>query len=317
MLIAYRKTSLVNMSTSKLLSALSLLHGASAAITVIWQGGSCASPSGSTLDISPIDINTCTLYNFFPDGGPTNGHIVVTVDQDTINANRGLAVFQLPQSQEGQHIQCGTLQGIFHQSGCYDSVTPALDVVTAECDQTGCDNLEGIPPDRVVAEMESSEKTVVAPGVNTKSSKENSESSALVRRQSSCGGPVTCDGCVSCTAQGIRVSPSITCPGQGDSCSVTLTQSVEVTDSYTISAGVADIFTANVETTHSIAVTNGGSQTFTVAPGEAGYVQATPLANCGTMTVHNSDGSVCASAEGIFVLDNQGAGPPLSFVRSN
>ncbi|KAI1263684.1 hypothetical protein F5Y18DRAFT_438031 [Xylariaceae sp. FL1019] len=307
------------MFTLKLLSALSLLHGASAEITAVWQGGSCASPSGSTVDISPIDINTCTLYNFFPDGGPTNGHIVVTVDQDAISANRGLAVFNLPQAQEGQHIQCGTLLTVVHQSGCYDNLTPSLDVVTAECDQTGCDNLTGVPPPgRLVAEIDSSEKTSVATRVNTKNRKRKSESSFLMRRQSSCGGPVTCDGCVSCTAQGVRVSPSITCPSSpGDSCSITLEQSVEVEDSYTISAGVSDIFTANVETSHSVTVSNGGSQTWDVGPGEAGYVQVTPLANCGTMTVHNSDGSVCASAEGIFVLDNQGAGAPLSFVRTN
>lgn len=295
---------------SKTLLALALASCVQATITVVWQGGSCANPTGSTIDISPEGVNTCTLYNFFPNNDP-RGHITVTV-KDTAN---GLAVFQLPQSQEGQHIQCGSLQGIFHQSGCYDSVTPALDVVTAECDQTGCNNLAGIPSGKMVAAISENRDEMLAKRVEE-------EGSFMARRQirrDSCSGStsVTCDDCVSCLAQGARVSPFISCPGQGQSCAVQLTHSVTVTDSFSITVGAADIFTASVDTTHSIAVTNGDSETFTVSPGQSGFVQYEPLAQCGTKTVHNGDGSVCAQAKGTFILDNQGAGGQLSFVRSN
>ncbi|KAG8405555.1 hypothetical protein J3459_011929 [Metarhizium acridum] len=81
--------------------------------------------------------------------------------------------------------------------------------------------------------------------------------------------------------------------------------------------GAADVFTASLDVSHSIAVTNGDSETFTVSLGQAGFVQYEPLAQCGTKTVHNGDGSVCAQAKGTFILDNQGAGGQLPFVRSN
>ncbi|KAI1379959.1 hypothetical protein F4677DRAFT_442151 [Hypoxylon crocopeplum] len=290
------------MSISKSIVALALAYSAQATITVVWQGGSCASPSGPTLDISPIGINTCTLYNFFPNNNP-QGHLSVTIS----GTSDGLAVFQLPPSQENQHIQCGSLQGIFHQSGCYDSVTPALDVVTAECDQTGCNNLEGIPPNELIAQIPTTKK------------EKRDVGSFMERRQSSCSGStsVSCDGCVDCFSQGVRVSPFISCPAQGNSCAAQLTQQITVEDSFTISVGVEDVFTANVETTHSIAVTNSNSQTFTVNPGQAGFVQYEPLAQCGFMTVHNGDGSICAQAEGTFILNNQGAGGQFSFVRTN
>lgn len=293
------------MSVPKTLLTLALAYTAQAGITVVWQGGSCSNPTGPTIDISPEGVNTCTLYNFFPNNDP-RGHITVTTNGGT----NGLAVFQLPQSQEDQHIQCGSLQGIFHQSGCYDSVTPALDVVTAECDQTGCNNLAGIPSGKMVAAISSTP---------AKKAKRGEEGSFTVRRRDSCSGStsVTCDGCVSCLAQGARVSPFISCPGQGNSCSVQLSHSITVTDSFSMSVGAADIFTASVDVSHSIAVTNGDSETFTVSPGQAGFVQYEALAQCGTKTVHNGDGSVCAQAKGTFVLDNQGAGGQLSFVRSN
>ncbi|EFY91005.1 hypothetical protein MAC_02891 [Metarhizium acridum CQMa 102] len=81
--------------------------------------------------------------------------------------------------------------------------------------------------------------------------------------------------------------------------------------------GAADVFTASLDVSHWTAVTNGDSETFTVSLGQAGFVQYEPLAQCGTKTVHNGDGSVCAQAKGTFILDNQGAGGQLPFVRSN
>ncbi|KID91365.1 hypothetical protein MGU_01335 [Metarhizium guizhouense ARSEF 977] len=293
------------MAPFKTILTLALACTAQAGITVVWQGGSCSNPTGPTIDISPEGVNTCTLYNFFPNNDP-RGHVTVT----TSGGPNGVAIFQLPQSQENQHIQCGSLQGIFHQSGCYDSVTPALDVVTAECDQTGCNNLAGIPSGKLVASISSTP---------AKRAKRGAEGSFTSRRRDSCSGStsVTCDDCVSCLAQGARVSPFISCPGQGNSCSVQLSHSVTVTDSFSMSVGAADVFTASVDVSHSIAVTNGDSETFTVSPGQAGFVQYEPLAQCGTKTVHNGDGSVCAQAKGTFILDNQGAGGQLSFVRSN
>lgn len=292
---------------------------ADAAIKAVWQAGSCSSPTGPTIDISPEGVNTCTLYNFFPNDDP-RGHVQVTVDGGT----NGIAFFQLPQSQEGQHIQCGSLQGIFHQSGCYDSVTPALDVVTAECDQTGCNNLAGIPSGNLIAAIEPMPNISKLDFEELKKVQKKRESISERRennnvRRDGCSGStsVTCDDCQNCFAQGARVSPFISCPGQGQSCAAQLTQSITVTDEYSITAGVADVFTASVETSHSIAVTNGGSQTFTVSPGQAGFVQYEPLAQCGTKTVHNGDGSVCAQAKGTFILDNQGSGGQFSFVRSN
>jgi hypothetical protein len=286
--------------------------GADAAIKAVWQAGSCSSPTGPTIDISPEGVNTCTLYNFFPNDDP-RGHVQVTVDGGT----NGIAFFQLPKSQEDQHIQCGSLQGIFHQSGCYDSVTPALDVVTAECDQTGCNNLSGIPSGNLVAAIQkksSVPKREVQEAKQVQKRRENS----IVRRDGCSGSTsVTCDDCQTCYAQGARVSPFISCPGQGQSCAAQLTQSITVTDEYSITVGASDVFTASVETSHSIAVTNGNSQTFTVSPGQSGFVQYEALAQCGTKTVHNGDGSVCAQAKGTFILDNQGAGGQFSFVRSN
>ncbi|KAK9438406.1 hypothetical protein VB005_07966 [Metarhizium brunneum] len=293
------------MAPFKTILTLALACTAQAGITVVWQGGSCSNPTGPTIDISPEGVNTCTLYNFFPNNDP-RGHVTIT----TSGGPNGVAIFQLPQSREDQHIQCGSLQGIFHQSGCYDSVTPALDVVTAECDQTGCNNLAGIPSGKLVASISSTP---------AKRAKRGSQGSFTSRRRDSCSGStsVTCDDCVSCLAQGARVSPFISCPGQGNSCSVQLSHSVTVTDSFSMSVGAADVFTASVDVSHSIAVTNGDSETFTVSPGQAGFVQYEPLAQCGTKTVHNGDGSVCAQAKGTFILDNQGAGGQLSFVRSN
>lgn len=301
--------------SKSLISLAVLAYGAQAGITAVWQAGSCSSPTGPTIDISPEGVNTCTLYNFFPNDDP-RGHVSVTIDGTT----NGIAFFQLPKAQEGQHIQCGSLQGIFHQSGCYDSITPALDVVTAECDTTGCNNLAGIPSGRLVAQIHpvaSVAKRETAPVQKRKESFVERRESLVARDGCSGSTSVTCDDCVTCFSQGARVSPFISCPGQGDSCAAQLTQSVTVTDSFSVSVGAADVFTASVETTHSIAVTNGGSQTFTVGPGQAGFVQYEPLAQCGTKTVHNGDGSVCAQAKGIFILDNQGAGGQFSFVRSN
>ncbi|KAJ5367599.1 hypothetical protein N7541_001540 [Penicillium brevicompactum] len=303
--------------SKSILALAAFACGANAAIKAVWQAGTCSSPTGPTIDISPIGVNTCTLYNFFPNNDP-RGHVVVTVEGGT----NGIAFFQLPQAQEDQHIQCGSLQGIFHQSGCYDSITPALDVVTAECDQTGCNNLSGIPSGKMVA-------TIVDPNVSKREVEEpkkvqkresiSERRENNIARRDGCSGStsITCDGCVNCFAQGARVSPFISCPGQGESCAAQLTQSITITDEYSITAGVADVFTASVETSHSIAVTNGGSQTFTVSPGQSGFVQYEALAQCGTKTVHNGDGSVCAQAKGTFILNNQGAGGQFSFVRSN
>ena len=300
------------MLSKSILTTLALAASVQATITVVWQGGSCASPTGPTIDISPEGVNTCTLYNFFPNDDP-RGHIQVTVE----GTPNGLAVFQLPQSQEGQHIQCGSLQGIFHQSGCYDSVTPALDVVTAECDQTGCNNLAGIPSGKMVS-------TIAALARREEQEPKKREQGSFSARRApvkrdGCSGStsVTCDDCVNCFAQGARVSPFISCPGQGQSCSVQLQHSITITDSYSVTVGAADVFTASVDVSHSIAVTNGDSETFTVSPGQSGFVQYQALAQCGTKTVHNGDGSVCAQAKGTFVLDNQGAGGQLAFVRSN
>ncbi|WPH04808.1 Hypothetical protein R9X50_00770400 [Acrodontium crateriforme] len=302
------------MSFSKAILAVVFGTSVHAAIQAVWQGGSCASPTGPTIDISPEGINTCTLYNFFPNNDP-RGHVVVTVPAGDVN---GIAFFQLPQDEENQHIQCGTLQGIFHQSGCYDSVTPALDVVTAECDQTGCNNLEGIPSSNVVANFAEIEPVSEKDKEITAKEEGRSIASPLSKRGGCSGSTsVTCDGCVTCYSQGARVSPFISCPGQGQSCAVQLTHSITVTDEYSITVGAADVFSANVQTTHSIAVQNGDSETFTVSPGQAGFVQYSPLAQCGTKTVHNGDGSICAQAEGTFILDNQGAGGQFSFVRSN
>jgi hypothetical protein len=293
--------------SKSMLALVAFACGADAAIKAVWQAGSCSSPTGPTIDISPEGVNTCTLYNFFPNDDP-RGHVQVTVDGGT----NGIAFFQLPKSQEDQHIQCGSLQGIFHQSGCYDSVTPSLDVVTAECDQTGCNNLSGIPSGSLIAAIDSTSSATKRESITQR--REN-----LISRRDGCSGStsVTCDDCQTCYSQGARVSPFISCPGQGQSCAVQLTQSITVTDEYSITVGAADIFTASVETSHSIAVSNGGSQTFTVSPGQAGFVQYEPLAQCGTKTVHNGDGSVCAQAKGTFILDNQGAGGQFSFVRSN
>ncbi|CEJ93994.1 hypothetical protein VHEMI09551 [[Torrubiella] hemipterigena] len=311
------------MVSKTLIGAAALIAAAQAKITVVWQGGSCDKPTGPTIDISPEGVNTCTLYNFFPNDDP-RGHIQVTV-KDTVN---GVAIFQLPQSQENQHIQCGSLQGVFHQSGCYDSVTPALDVVTAECDQTGCNNLVGIPSGSVVADMADSGAIIAKRGEESEFQarrarralklEEATAKDALEKRDGCSGSTsVTCDDCVSCFAQGARVSPFISCPGQGQSCSVQLQHSVTITDSFSMSVGAADVFSASVTVDHSIAVTNGDSETFTVSPGQSGAVQYQALAQCGTKTVHNGDGSICAQAKGTFVLDNQGAGGQLSFVRSN
>ncbi|KAJ5571524.1 hypothetical protein N7535_005184 [Penicillium sp. DV-2018c] len=305
--------------SKSLLALAAFACGADAAIKAVWQAGSCSSPTGPTIDISPIDVNTCTLYNFFPNDDP-RGHVQVTIDGGT----NGIAFFQLPKSQEDQHIQCGSLQGIFHQSGCYDSVTPALDVVTAECDQTGCNNLAGIPNGRLIAAIEpmssTSKDDVEEPKKVQKKRESISErrENNIVRRDGCSGSTsVTCDDCQTCFAQGVRVSAFISCPAQGQSCAAQLTQSITVTDSYSISVGAADVFTASVEVSHSIAVTDGSSQTFTVSPGEAGFVQYEPFAQCGTKTVHNGDGSVCAQAKGTFILDDQGPGGQFSFVRSN
>ncbi|KZZ88816.1 hypothetical protein AAL_08017 [Moelleriella libera RCEF 2490] len=90
------------MHYGSIISAAALSALARATITVVWQGGSCAEPTGPTIDISPEGTNACTLYNFFPHDDP-HGNIQVTI-KDT---SHGLAVFQLPPSQEGQHIQCG------------------------------------------------------------------------------------------------------------------------------------------------------------------------------------------------------------------
>lgn len=314
------------MLSKTLLSTAALVASAQATITVVWQAGPCGSGTGPTIDISPEGVNTCTLYNFFPNDDP-RGHIQVTV-KDTTN---GVAIFQLPPSQENQHIQCGSLQGVFHQSGCYDSVTPALDVVTAECDQTGCNNLVGIPSGKVVASMMDVAEPAAAVSEGTTFPANSGFSARRARRaalksledsvvkRDGCSGStsVTCDDCVNCFAQGARVSPFISCPGQGQSCSVQLTHSITVTDSFSMTVGAADVFSASVSIDHSIAVTNGDSETFTVSPGQAGFVQYQALAQCGTKTVHNGDGSVCAQAKGTFVLDNQGAGGQLSFVRSN
>lgn len=313
------------LAKSSLLCAAALFATAQATIKVVWQAGTCKDRTGTTLDLSPEGVNACTLYNFFPNGDP-RGSLQVTIE----NTSNGLAVFQLPPSQENQHIQCGSLMGVFHQSGCYDSVVSALDVVTAECDQTGCNNLVGIPSGSVVSDMASlnaavkREETAFKARQAARAAKEAAAieeaaaQDALVKRGGCSGSTsVTCDDCVNCFAQGARVSPFISCPGQGESCAVQLTHSITVTDSFSMSVGAADIFTASVEVSHSIAVTNGDSETFTVSPGQAGFVQYQALAQCGTKTVHNGDGSVCAQAKGTFVLDNQGAGGQLAFVRSN
>lgn len=66
------------MLSKSILSATALFASAQATVTVVWQAGSCSNPTGPTIDISPEGVNTCTLYNFFPNDDP-RGHISVTI----------------------------------------------------------------------------------------------------------------------------------------------------------------------------------------------------------------------------------------------